>query len=79
MTSAYAWAGAIIVAVGGLIALFFTIRKDQKKSVVGAVLERANKIEAGLLSDNEKINTETKKQIDGFMSGGSGGNAGRGV
>ena len=77
--TAYAWSGAIIAIVVGVIAIFFTIRKDQKKSVVGAVLERANKIEGSIQADNKKIDDETKKQIDGFMSGGSGGNAGRGV
>lgn len=70
--TAYAWAGAIIAVVGGVIALFYTIRKDQKKSVVGAVLERANKIEGKIQDDNKAIDEKTKKRIDGFMSGGGG-------
>ena len=70
--SSYGWAVVAVAVVGGIVALFFTVRKDQKKSVVGAVLERANKIELKIQQDNKKIDDETKKKIDGFMSGGGG-------
>lgn len=66
--TAYAWAGAIIAIVGGMIALFFTIRKDQKDSALAEVIsdqteENRDKIEK-INDSNLSIDTQTDNAID---------------
>lgn len=66
--TAYAWAGAIIATVGGMIALFFTIRKDQKSSALAKVVsdqaeENRKKLER-LNESNLAIDKQTDNAID---------------